>query len=93
MRSIRVYLLILVLGAVLPPAIITGVVVWRAFARNHAVAERQLLDSARVDAAALDRTFGTAVDTLNGLASSPSLAHGETSIAALLEVIAARSPR
>ena len=54
-RPLRVYLLILVLGAMLPGTLLTGVLVWRAFANNRAASERRLLETARVDAAALDR--------------------------------------
>jgi signal transduction histidine kinase/CheY-like chemotaxis protein len=73
LRSIRVYLLILVLGAMLPGVLLTGILVWRAFANNRAASERRLLESARVDALALDREFATTVSTLNVLATSPDL--------------------
>ena len=66
LRPLRVHLLILVLGAMLPGMVLTGVLVWRAFANNRAVAERRLLDSARVDAAALDREFAGAIHVLAG---------------------------
>ena len=45
---------------------LTGVLVWRAFANNRALAERRLLDSARVDAAALDREFAGGIHMLAG---------------------------
>src|SRR5262245_35051818 len=67
-RPLRVYLLILVLGALLPGMLLTGVLVWRAFENNHAASERRLLDSARVDAAALDREFAGTISTLQALA-------------------------
>jgi signal transduction histidine kinase len=57
----------------LPGALLTGVLVWRAFANNRAVAERRLLESARVDASALDREFDSSVGTLQALATSPAL--------------------
>ena len=44
---LRVYLLILVLGAMLPGTLLTGVLVWRAFANDRAASERRLLESAR----------------------------------------------
>jgi signal transduction histidine kinase len=72
-RSIRVYLLILVLGAILPGALLTGILVWRTIDNNRAFSERRLLDSARVDASALDREFASTISTLQALATSPSL--------------------
>jgi signal transduction histidine kinase len=68
-----VYLLWLVLGAVLPPMLISGVVVWRAFVAARAAAERRLLDAARIDAAALDRAFDGTINILQALARSPAL--------------------
>jgi signal transduction histidine kinase/CheY-like chemotaxis protein len=72
-RPLRIYLLILVLGAMLPGTLLTGVLVWRAFAQNRAVAERRLIESARVDAAALDREFAGTISVLEALATSPAL--------------------
>ncbi|HEU4927270.1 MAG TPA: ATP-binding protein [Vicinamibacterales bacterium] len=77
LRPIRVYLLILVLGAMLPGALLTGVLVWRAFDSNRTVTERRLLDSARVDASALDREFTSIVSILEALATSPALDHDD----------------
>ena len=73
MRPLRIYLLILVLGALLPGALLTGVLVWRAYVNNRAVIERRLLDSARVDASALDREFSRSISILQALATSPAL--------------------
>jgi signal transduction histidine kinase len=73
LRSLRVHLLILVLGAMLPGTLLTGVLVWRAFANNRVASERRLLDSARVDAAALDREFVSTLSTLQALSTSPTL--------------------
>jgi signal transduction histidine kinase/ActR/RegA family two-component response regulator len=72
-----VHLLILVLGAMLPGLVLTGVLVWRAFANNRALAERRLLDSARVDAAALEREFAGVIHVLEALATSPTLDSGD----------------
>jgi signal transduction histidine kinase len=72
-RSIRVYLLILVLGAMLPGALLTGILVWRNFTNNRAFSERRLLESARVDASALDREFASTISTLRVLATSRTL--------------------
>jgi signal transduction histidine kinase len=73
LRPLRVYLLFLVLGALLPGALLTGILVWRAFANNRAVSERRLIESARVDASALDREFASTIGTLDLLATSPTL--------------------
>jgi signal transduction histidine kinase/ActR/RegA family two-component response regulator len=73
LRSLRVHLLVLILGAMLPGALLTGFLVWRAFANNRALTERRLLESARVDASALDREFAGAISTLQALATSPNL--------------------
>jgi hypothetical protein len=73
LRPIRVYLLILVLGAMLPGALLTGVLVWRAIANNRAISERRLLESARVDASPLDREFDRSISILHALATSPTL--------------------
>ena len=73
MRPIRVYLIILVLGAMLPGALLTGILVWRAFDNNRTVTERRLLESARVDAAAIDREFAGIIRILEALATSPAL--------------------
>ena len=73
MRPIRIYLLILVLGAMLPGAVLTAVLVGRAFINNRASSERRLLESARVDASALDREFDRAISILDALATSPNL--------------------
>src|SRR5688572_13986905 len=57
----------------LPGALLTGILVWRAFANNRAVTERRLLESARVDASALDREFAGIISILEALATSPAL--------------------
>src|SRR5688572_15925407 len=57
----------------LPGTLLTGVLVWRAFANDRAASERRLLESARVDAAALDREFAGTIRTLEALATSPAL--------------------
>ena len=57
----------------LPGALLTGVLVWRAIANDRAISERRLLESARVDASALDREFTRTISILQALATSPSL--------------------
>jgi hypothetical protein len=59
----------------LPGALLTGILVRRAIVNNRALSERRLLESARVDALALDRAFAGTVGTLEALASSPMLDH------------------
>src|SRR5829696_7979537 len=61
----------------LPGMVLTGVLVWRAFANDRALAERRLLDSASVDAAALDREFASVMHMLQALATSPALDRGD----------------
>jgi signal transduction histidine kinase len=73
MRSLRGYLLILVLGAMLPGTLLTGVLMWRVSGSTRAASERRLLESARVDAAALDREFAGTISILEALATSPEL--------------------
>ena len=73
MRPLRLYLLILILGAILPGALLTGVLVWRALASNRAVSERRLIESARVDASALDRELAATISTLQVLGTSSTL--------------------
>ena len=73
MRPLRLYLLILILGAILPGALLTGVLVWRALAGNRAVSERRLIESARVDASALDRELAATISTLQVLGTSSAL--------------------
>ena len=77
LRPIRVYLLILVIGAMLPGALLTGILVWRAFANNRTMSERRLLESARVDASSLDREFNGTINILQALATSPALDAGD----------------
>jgi signal transduction histidine kinase/CheY-like chemotaxis protein len=73
LRSIRQYLFVLVVAATFPGALLAGVLVWRAITTNRAVAERRLVESARVDARAIDRQFESTMGTLQALATSPTL--------------------
>jgi signal transduction histidine kinase len=61
------------LSALLPGVLVISVLVWFAFAMDRDASERRLLDSARVDALALDRAFEATIATLNALATSPTL--------------------
>ena len=77
MRPIRSYLLIVVLAATVPPALLTGALVARAFTTSRAAAEGRLIESARVDALAVDRQFETVVGTLQALTTSEALEQGD----------------
>lgn len=57
----------------LPGVVLTGILVWRSFVNTRAISERRLLESARVDASALDREFDGAIGILQTLATSPAL--------------------
>ena len=57
----------------MPGALLTGGLVRRALASNHAGAERRLIESARVDVAALDREFASTFSTLRVLGASSAL--------------------
>src|ERR1044072_8409062 len=63
----------LVLGAMLPGALLTAILVGRAFVNNRASTERRLLESARVDASALDGEFDRGISLLHALATPPAL--------------------
>jgi len=73
LRPLRLYLVILILGAIMPGALLTGGLVRRAVASNHAGGERRLIESARVDASALDREFISTFSTLRVLGASSAL--------------------
>ena len=75
--SLRSHLVLLVLGAVLPGALLTGFIVRRTLEQNRTVLENRLADTARVDAAALDREFNATIRVLETLAQSPSLDAGD----------------
>ena len=69
--------MLLVLGAVLPGALLTGIIVTRTLEQNRTVLENRLADTARVDAAALDREFNATIRVLETLAQSPALDAGD----------------
>src|SRR6476646_10459706 len=61
----------------LPGVLLTGILVWRSFVNTRAISERRLLESAKVDASALDREFDSTINVLQTLATSPSLDHDD----------------
>ena len=71
--SLRSHLALVVLGTVLPGALLTGIIVWRTLENNRGVIERRLSDAARVDADNLDREFNGTIRVLETLAQSPFL--------------------
>ena len=77
--SLRSHLALLVLGAVVPGALLTGLIVTRTLEQNRLILENRLSDTARVDAAALDREFNATIRVLETLTQSPSLAAGDLS--------------
>ncbi len=77
MRPIRSYLLIVVLAATVPPALLTAALVGRAFTESRTDAERRLIESARVDALGVDRQFDSVVGTLQALGTSDALDRGD----------------
>ena len=77
MRTLRAYLALIVVGALLPGTLLTGALVWRTFNETRGASERKLLESARVDAAALGREFDGVINTLGALATSPTLDHDD----------------
>ena len=75
--SLRSHLVLLVIGAVLPGALLTGLIVRHTLEQNRTVLENRLADTARADAAALDREFHATIRVLETLAQSPSLDAGD----------------
>ena len=75
--SLRSHLALLVLGAVVPGALLTGLIVTRTLEQNRLILENRLADTARVDAAALDREFNATIRVLQTLAQSPTLEAGD----------------
>jgi signal transduction histidine kinase/CheY-like chemotaxis protein len=74
--TLRTHLILVILGVLLPGIALTGFLFWRSNVENRIVIERRLLDTARVDADALDREFEDSIRSLEALASSPELAAG-----------------
>ena len=75
--SLRDHLILLVLAAVLPGELLTGLIVRRTLESNRAVLEHRLEDTARVDADALDREFNATIRVLQALAQAPALDAGD----------------
>jgi signal transduction histidine kinase/ActR/RegA family two-component response regulator len=70
-------MLLLVVAAVLPGALLTAVLVSRSYSRDRQVLEARFVEAARVDAAALDRELGATIRALQILAATPSLDEGD----------------
>ena len=71
---LRIHLLSLVIGIVLPALIVSGLLVRRVVNDNRAAVDRQLLDAARAQATIVDRELIGTVRALQGLADSDLLA-------------------
>ena len=71
--TLRSHLALVILGAVLPSALLTGIIVWRTLEDARSRIEYRLLDAARADAEALDREFNGTIRVLQTLARSPLL--------------------
>jgi signal transduction histidine kinase/CheY-like chemotaxis protein len=71
--SLRWYLVIVVIGAMLPLVAFTTLVVVRLSAYERAAVERDLVETATALAADLDRSVRATVSTLEAMAQSPSL--------------------
>jgi signal transduction histidine kinase/ActR/RegA family two-component response regulator len=69
--------MLVVLGAVLPGALLIGSIAKRSLDDNRRVLENRLADTARVDAAALDREFNGTIRVLETLAQSASLSFAD----------------
>jgi signal transduction histidine kinase/ActR/RegA family two-component response regulator len=70
-------MLLLVVGAVLPGALLTILLVNRTYSRDRQTLEAGFVEAARVDAAALDREIGGTIRSLQILSSTPSLDNGD----------------
>src|SRR5215831_9783125 len=70
---LRIHLLSLVIGVVLPALIVAGLLVRRVVDDNRNAVERQLLDAARTQATIVDRELLGIVRALEGLAASDRL--------------------
>ena len=75
--SLRSHLALVILCAVLPSALLTGMIVQRTLAGTRVLLENRLVDTARADAEALDREFSGTVRVLATLAQSPDLDSGD----------------
>ena len=75
--TLRTHLILLILGAVLPGALLTALIVRRTLEDNRTVLEHRLEDTARVDAAAVDREFNATIRVLQALGQAPALDAGD----------------
>jgi signal transduction histidine kinase/ActR/RegA family two-component response regulator len=75
--SLRWYLVIVVIGAMLPLVAFTTLVVVRLSAYERAAVERDLVEMATALATDLDRSVRASVSTLEAMAQSPSLDGGD----------------
>src|SRR5438093_1075179 len=75
--SLRAYLLLLVIGTMAPALVVAGFLVQRVVADNREAVSRQLLETARAEAAIVDAELGGSIRALQGLAESDHLTNHE----------------
>ena len=76
-RSVRVHLLLLVLGVLLPTLGFVGILAWRFAAAEQDRLEQRAVDVARETTASLDRQFADLLGDTRMLAASDALAEGD----------------
>src|SRR5581483_7398022 len=74
---LRIHLLSLVIGIVLPALIVSGLLVRRVVNDNRAKVDRELVDAARAQATVVDRELSGTVRALQALAESDNLSSGQ----------------
>ena len=75
--SLRSHLALVILGTVVPGALLTGAIVQRTLQDSRSAMEHRLVDAARVNADALDREFSGTIRVLQALAQSPLIDEGD----------------
>jgi signal transduction histidine kinase len=75
--SLRTYLLLLIVGGMLPFLVISGALLVEVIKDNRAAVERRLLEAARTQAATVDREMMTTVRALEAIAASEALTNGD----------------
>src|SRR3954470_9503752 len=70
---LRTHLLLLVVGTVLPAFIVAGLLIQRVVADNRTAIDRELIVTARAQAALVDRELTGTIRALQGLAQSDRL--------------------
>src|ERR1700760_858336 len=79
---LRIHLLSLVIGIVLPALVVAGLLVNRVVNDNRAAVQRQLIDAARAQATVVDRELSGTIRALQGLAQSDHLSETSPDLSA-----------